>query len=112
MLTAGGGLAAAQGEEQAEDAQLEAGARLEVDFGLEREPLTRTVTITFDTDDPAAIGDLSIELLGDLENEDGTEQFPAAQITPSATVSGSTARLTVVADPTTPEAVGAGSPLR
>lgn len=83
---------------------------LQVNFELGRDPLTRTLTLEVNPVGDGSIEDASVELRGDLQADTaGETAFPAAQVTPSATASGNTVKLTVIANPVEPEVVDAGT---
>jgi hypothetical protein len=83
---------------------------LPMHFGLGRLPLTRTLTVTLPPKgDATVIENPSVRLVQDLNNAKRQGQFPASQVTLSATaIGGALVQVTAVATPTDPEDVPAG----
>lgn len=91
------------------DAEVVPGQSVRVNFGLDREPLTRSTSISFEVVDGGALREATVELLGDLRStRAGAPAFPASQVTTAASVSGDTVRVTVVVEPAEPERVADG----
>ncbi len=117
LLIAGAGPAAAQDDaevtvepEPIPDAAAVPGQMVQVNFGLDREPLTRSTSISFAVPEGGALREATVELLGDLRaTRSGGPAFPASQITTAAAVSGDTVRVTLVVEPTEPERVADGA---
>lgn len=83
---------------------------LPMHFGLGRQPLTRTLTVTLSPQgDATVVENPSVRLVQDLNNAKRQGQFPASQVTLSATaIGGALVQVTAVAKPTDPEDVAAG----
>lgn len=92
-----------------------ADSELKIDFGIGRRPLTRTLTVALTPapvpadEEPATTADnASVQLTSDLNGPGG--QFPASQITLSATaLGGQFVQVSALADPLEPEAVHHGT---